>query len=106
MTSSASPGREPGLCAGHLRGSTAMRMHYNDGVFKAVRDSDWSANHAAAHGVTLDEVRAAILEPPYSAAPGPDPPTMPRLAAPPWTECERRFSSIPPGPSRAGMARS
>lgn len=39
-------------------------------VFKAVRDSDWSANHVAAHGVTLDEVREAILERPYWAAPG------------------------------------
>jgi hypothetical protein len=52
--------------------STAMRMHYNDRVFKAVRDSDWSANHAAVHGVTLDEVREAILEHPYWAVPGRD----------------------------------
>jgi hypothetical protein len=40
-------------------------MHYDGGVFKAVRDSDWSADHIAAHGVTLDEVREAILERPY-----------------------------------------
>jgi hypothetical protein len=45
-------------------GLTAMRMHYNGGMFKAVRDSDWSADHIAAHGVTLDEVREAILEHP------------------------------------------
>jgi hypothetical protein len=46
-----------------------MRMRYNDGVFKAVRDSDWSADHVAVHGVTLDEVREAILEHPYWAVP-------------------------------------
>ena len=45
-------------------------MHYNDRVFKAVQDSDWSASHIAAHGVTLDEVRETILERPYWAAPG------------------------------------
>jgi hypothetical protein len=39
-------------------------------VFKTVRDSDWSADHIAAHGLTLDEVREAILEHPYWAAPG------------------------------------
>lgn len=39
-------------------------------VFKSVRDSDWSADHIAAHGVTLDEVREAILERPYWAVPG------------------------------------
>jgi hypothetical protein len=49
--------------------SIAMRMRYNDGVFKAVRDSDWSADHVAVHGVTLDEVREAILEHPYWAVP-------------------------------------
>jgi uncharacterized protein len=47
-------------------------MHYNRNVFKAVRDSDWSADHIAAHGVTLDEVREAILERPYWAVPGRD----------------------------------
>ncbi len=47
-------------------------MHYNTDVFKAVRDSDWSAAHIAAHDVTLDEVREAILEHPYWAAPGRD----------------------------------
>ncbi len=41
-------------------------------VFKAVRDSEWSADHIAAHGVTLDEVREAILERPYWAVPGRD----------------------------------
>lgn len=45
-------------------------MHYNRGVFKAVQDSEWSASHIAAHGVTLDEVREAILERPCWAAPG------------------------------------
>ena len=49
-----------------------MRMHYNAGVFKAARESEWSASHIAAHGVTLDEVREAILERPYWAAPGRD----------------------------------
>lgn len=47
-----------------------MRMHYNGRVFKAVQDSEWSASHIAAHGVTLDEVREAILERPSWAAPG------------------------------------
>ena len=46
------------------------------GVFKSVRDSDWSADHVAAHGVTLDEVREAILERPYWAAPGRDGTTL------------------------------
>ena len=39
-------------------------------VFKAVRESDWSADHVATHGVSLEEVREAILERPYWAAPG------------------------------------
>jgi hypothetical protein len=41
-------------------------------MFKAVRDSDWSARHIAAHHVTLDEVREAILERPYWPVPGRD----------------------------------
>ena len=41
-------------------------------MFKAVRDSDWSADHVGAHDVTLDEVRQAILERPYWAARGRD----------------------------------
>jgi len=53
-----------------------MRMHYNDVVFKAVRDSDWSADHIAAHGVTLDEVREAIPERPYWTVPGRDGTTL------------------------------
>jgi uncharacterized protein len=53
-----------------------MRMHYNWVVFKAIRDSDWSADHIAAHGVTLDEVREAILERQYWAAPGRDGTTL------------------------------
>lgn len=58
--------------AGRWVSLRAIRMHYNEGVFKAVRDSDWSASHVAAHGVTLDEVREAILERPYWAAAGRD----------------------------------
>jgi len=50
----------------------AIRMHYDGVVFKAVRDSDWSADHIAAHRVTLGEVREAILERPYWAVPGRD----------------------------------
>ena len=53
-----------------------MQMQYNAGVFKAVRDSEWSAGHIAAHGVSLDEVREAILEHPYWAAPGRDGTTL------------------------------
>jgi hypothetical protein len=53
-----------------------MRMHYTADVFKAVRDSDWSADHIAAHSVTLDETREAILERPYWAAPGRDATTL------------------------------
>ena len=45
-------------------------------MFKAVRDSDWSASHIAAHGVSLDEVREAILERPYWSAPGRDGTTL------------------------------
>jgi hypothetical protein len=45
-------------------------------VFKSVRDSDWSAGHVAAHGVTLAEVREAILERPYWAVPGRDGTTL------------------------------
>ena len=45
-------------------------MHYDGIVFKSVRDTDWSADHVAVHGVTLDEVREAILEHPYWAVPG------------------------------------
>jgi uncharacterized protein len=45
-------------------------------MFKAVRDSDWSARHIAAHGVTLDEVREAVLEHPYWSVPGRDGTTL------------------------------
>ncbi len=34
-------------------------------VWKDVRESAWSAHHIARHGVTLDEVREAILHRPY-----------------------------------------
>jgi uncharacterized protein len=39
-------------------------------VFREVKDSQWSADHIARHGVTLDETREAILERPYWQAPG------------------------------------
>ncbi|WP_190818682.1 hypothetical protein [Saccharopolyspora pogona] len=35
-----------------------------------MRESEWSAEHIAAHDVTLDEVREAILERPYWMIPG------------------------------------
>ena len=41
-------------------------------MLKTVRESAWSANHIAAHDVTLDEVREAILEHPYWSVPGRD----------------------------------
>jgi hypothetical protein len=56
--------------------SFAIRMHYDGCVFKAVRESDWSADHIAAHHVTLGEVREAILERPYWAVPGRDGTTL------------------------------
>ncbi len=34
-------------------------------MFRAVKESQWSIDHIAPHGVTLDEVREAILERPY-----------------------------------------
>lgn len=39
-------------------------------MFREVKDSQWSADHIARHGVTLDEVREAILERPYWQAEG------------------------------------
>ena len=45
-------------------------MHYNSFVLKKVRDSAWSAEHIAAHDVTLDEVREAVLERPNWSVPG------------------------------------
>lgn len=42
-----------------------MRSYYTWSVFRDVKDSQWSADHIAPHGVTLDEVREAILERPY-----------------------------------------
>jgi uncharacterized protein (DUF4415 family) len=54
----------------------AMRMQYTVVMFKAVRYSDWSADHIAAHGVSMDEVREAILERPYWAARGRDGTTL------------------------------
>lgn len=46
------------------------------GVFKGVRDSEWSADHIAAHGVSLDEVREAVLERPHWSVPGRDGTTL------------------------------
>jgi len=34
-------------------------------MWKDVKDSAWSADHVARHGVVLDEVREAILSRPY-----------------------------------------
>lgn len=39
-------------------------------MFREVEENDWSADHVARHGVTLDEVREAILESPFWAQPG------------------------------------
>ena len=65
---------------GRDSGPSAFRMQCECNtmvlMFKAVRDSDWSANHIAAHNVTLDEVREAILERPYWSAPGRDGTTL------------------------------
>jgi len=47
-----------------------MRSHYTGQVFSGVKESHWSADHIAAHDVTLDEVREAILERPYWMTPG------------------------------------
>lgn len=47
-------------------------MHYNRGTYGSVRESKWSADHIANHDVTLDEVREAIFERPFWAAPGRD----------------------------------
>ena len=51
-------------------------MHYNGSVLRKIRDSAWSADHIAAHDVTLDEVREAILERPYWSVPGRDGTTL------------------------------
>jgi hypothetical protein len=45
-------------------------------VLRKVRDSAWSAAHIAAHDVTLEEVREAVLERPYWFAPGRDGTTL------------------------------
>jgi uncharacterized protein len=39
-------------------------------VIRTVRDSEWSTEHIANHGVTMDEVREAILERPFWTTPG------------------------------------
>jgi hypothetical protein len=53
----------------NLTSDNAMRMHYNLRVFKTVRESDWSADHIAAHGVTLDEVAGPSLSTPTGLSP-------------------------------------
>ena len=47
-----------------------MRLHYDGCVFWEVKESEWSVEHIARHGVTLDEVREAILERPYWSTQG------------------------------------
>ena len=47
-----------------------MRLHYNGCVFRDVKESEWSAEHIARHGVTMDEVRETVLERPYWTTPG------------------------------------
>ena len=42
-----------------------MRSYYTWQVFRDVKESQWSADHIAAHDVTLEEVREAILEHPF-----------------------------------------
>lgn len=39
-------------------------------VIREIKDSQWSDDHVARHGVTLDEVREAVLERPYLRAKG------------------------------------
>src|SRR5205085_3252076 len=39
-------------------------------IFKEVRGSSWSDDNAAMHGVSLGEVREAVLGHPYWTAPG------------------------------------
>ena len=39
-------------------------------MFREVKESEWSAEHIARHGVTMDEVRETVLERPYWATPG------------------------------------
>lgn len=39
-------------------------------MFRGVKHSDWSTDHIARHGVTLDEVREALLERPHYQAKG------------------------------------
>lgn len=53
-----------------------MRVHYNLRVIRTVRDSEWSVDHIADHGVTMDEVREAILERPYWTTAGRDGTTL------------------------------
>jgi SAM-dependent methyltransferase len=45
-------------------------------MFRTVRESNWPGDNGATQGVSLDEVREAILERPYWSAPGPNGTTM------------------------------
>ena len=45
-------------------------------MFKAVRGGHWADDHAAAAGVSLEEVREAVLERPYWSAPGQEDTTL------------------------------
>lgn len=45
-------------------------------MIRDVRDSSWSTRHIARHGVTLDEVREAVLERPYWRTSGRDGATL------------------------------
>ena len=63
--------RHPGLALACTSTSAcALRLHYTGWVFWEVKESEWSAEHIARHGVTMDEVREAILERPYWSTPG------------------------------------
>jgi uncharacterized protein len=42
-----------------------LRSQYTGQVWRDVKDSEWSASHIARHGVTMEEVRDAILYRPY-----------------------------------------
>lgn len=53
-----------------------MRLHYPWSVIRTVRESDWSSEHIAVHGVTMDEVRETILERPYWTTAGSDGTTL------------------------------
>ncbi|WP_433334817.1 class I SAM-dependent methyltransferase [Spirillospora sp. CA-294931] len=45
-------------------------------MFRTVQDADWSETDVAAHGVSPDEAREAVLERPFWSAPGPEGTTL------------------------------